>query len=104
MRLAPDDPIARFGVLLASARSTPSIVHPTAMALATVDAEGRQPTVRMVLLQHVDARGLVFYTNSRSRKGREMVAHQNVGLLFHWDPLAVQVRFDGPAALVPPEE
>jgi pyridoxamine 5'-phosphate oxidase len=73
------------------------------MALATV-GEGSRPAARMVLLQHVDARGLVFYTNTRSRKGREIAAHADVSLLFHWDPLGVQVRFDGRASPASPEE
>src|SRR5437868_14965969 len=54
---------------------------PTAMSLATVDAEGT-PDVRTVLLKRVDERGLVFYTNTESAKGRELGANHKVGLLF----------------------
>ncbi|HEY5862085.1 MAG TPA: pyridoxamine 5'-phosphate oxidase family protein, partial [Casimicrobiaceae bacterium] len=43
--------------------------EPTAMTLATVDADGR-PSARIVLLKGVDARGFAFYTNRESRKGR----------------------------------
>src|SRR5690349_6513822 len=44
-----------------------------AMSLATVDAGGK-PSVRMVLLKGVDARGFIFFTNHDSRKGRELSA------------------------------
>jgi pyridoxamine 5'-phosphate oxidase len=51
------DPIAIFEKWLTEAES--QVPEPTAMALATVDAEGR-PAVRMVLLKHADAQGFVF--------------------------------------------
>jgi pyridoxamine 5'-phosphate oxidase len=97
------DPIARFTTLLQKARATPSIIEPTAMSLASVDAEGR-PSVRVLLLKGVDARGLVFYTNLQSRKGREILLRPDVCANFWWAPLEVQVRFEGPAAQVPDAE
>lgn len=70
--------------------------EPTAMALATADADGRL-AVRTVLLKAFDARGFVFYTNTRSRKGRALAAHPQAALLFHWKGLddQVQVRLEG---------
>jgi pyridoxamine 5'-phosphate oxidase len=65
-----------------------------AMALATADEAGR-PSVRMVLLKGHDARGFVFYTNSRSRKGGELAANAQAALLFHWKSLRRQVRIEG---------
>ena len=65
-----------------------------AMALATADGQGR-PSVRMVLLKGHDARGFVFYTNSRSRKGEELTANAQAALLFHWKSLRRQVRIEG---------
>lgn len=70
-----------------------------AMALATADADGR-PSVRMVLLKGHDARGFVFYTNSRSRKGGELAANPKAALLFHWKSLRRQVRIEGEVAPV----
>ena len=67
---------------------------PTAMALATVSADGR-PSVRTVLLKGVDDRGFVFYTNYESRKAREMEATGRASLLFFWRSLERQVRVDG---------
>jgi pyridoxamine 5'-phosphate oxidase len=68
---------------------------PNAMSVATVDGDG-MPDVRMVLLKGVDARGFVFYTNTESRKGRELAANPKAALLFHWKSLNRQVRVRGP--------
>ena len=88
-----EDPHAIFEEWLAEARlSEPN--DPTAMALATADAEGR-PSVRMVLLKGHDERGFVFYTNLNSRKGIELAANPNAALLFHWKSLRRQVRVEG---------
>ncbi|HEY7610771.1 MAG TPA: pyridoxamine 5'-phosphate oxidase [Alphaproteobacteria bacterium] len=76
---------------------------PNAMALATVDAEGR-PSLRMVLLKGVDARGFVFYTNFESRKGRDLLATRRAALCFYWKSLKRQVRVEGPVAPVAAEE
>jgi pyridoxamine 5'-phosphate oxidase len=65
-----------------------------AMTLATVGADGR-PAARMVLLKGVDERGFVFYTNTESRKGRDLAAHAWAALCFHWKSLRRQVRIEG---------
>ena len=67
---------------------------PEAVALATADAAGA-PSLRMVLLKGHDARGFVFYTNSRSRKGEELAANARAALLFYWKSLRRQVRIEG---------
>lgn len=99
------DPIQRFIGLLDQARAIDRAIlpEPTAFALATADERGR-PSVRIVLLKDVDARGFVFYTNYESRKGRELLATRWAALCFHWMPLEVQVRVEGPVDLVTPEE
>ena len=96
------DPIARFGELLERAKAS-ALPEPTAMALATADANGR-PSVRMVLLKGYDEEGFVFYTNLRSRKGRELMENPHAALCFHWQPLEVQVRIEGPVSAVSSEE
>jgi len=68
--------------------------EPTAMALATVDADGR-PAARMVLLKGFDAGGFVFYTNYDSRKGRELAANPHASLLLYWAELERQIRIEG---------
>jgi pyridoxamine 5'-phosphate oxidase len=96
------DPHALFEEWLAEARlSEPN--DPTAMALATADGEGR-PSVRMVLMKGHDERGFVFYTNLDSRKGEELAANPRAALLFHWKSLRRQVRIEGAAEPVGPEE
>ncbi|MDE1148395.1 MAG: pyridoxamine 5'-phosphate oxidase [Azospirillaceae bacterium] len=67
---------------------------PNAMSLATIGDDGI-PTARIVLLKGLDDTGFVFYTNTLSRKGRELVAHPVAGLCFHWKTLRRQVRVDG---------
>jgi pyridoxamine 5'-phosphate oxidase len=87
------DPHALFEEWLAEARlSEPN--DPVATALATADAGGR-PSVRMVLMKGHDARGFVFYTNQRSRKGAELAGNPRAALLFHWKSLRRQVRVEG---------
>ena len=95
------DPIARFQDLLVAAERVERerLPEPTAFCLATVDAEGR-PSARLLLLKGVDRAGFVFYTNYESRKGRELLATRQAALCFHWQPLEVQVRVEGPVAPV----
>ena len=87
------EPIALFKEWLTEAEKKESN-NPTAMSLATADAQGT-PSVRMVLLKDVDERGFVFYTNSESRKGTEIAANPNASLCFHWKSMLKVVRVDG---------
>ncbi len=89
----PEDPFARFRALFDEAQRA-GVKQPDAMALATADAQGN-PSVRMVLLKAVDARGFVFYTNLESRKGRELGVRPTAALCFFWEPLERQVRVEG---------
>jgi pyridoxamine 5'-phosphate oxidase len=76
---------------------------PTAMTLATVDADG-MPNVRMVLLKGVEDGGFVFFTNFESNKGRELLANPKAALGFHWKSLRRQIRMRGPVEQVDKEE
>jgi pyridoxamine 5'-phosphate oxidase len=90
---AGDDPFALFASWLKDAEaSEPN--DPNAMALATVDAQGR-PNVRMVLLKQADAEGFVFYSNRESAKGGELAAHAAAAANFHWKSLRRAVRVRG---------
>ena len=99
------EPFDRFTALLDAARAVGAarIAEPTAFALGTVGAGG-QPSVRILLLKGVDERGFVFYTNCESRKGRELLAHPQAAMCFHWQPLERQVRVEGRAVPVSAEE
>ena len=70
------------------------VPEPNAMTLATVGPEGR-PSTRVVLIKGCDERGLVWYTNYESRKGRELQAHPVAALQFHWVELERVVRIEG---------
>ena len=99
------EPFARFAQLLTSAKAIPSstLPEPTAFSLGTVGADG-QPAVRILLLKGVDEAGFVFYTNYESRKGRELLAHPQAAMCFHWQPLERQVRVEGVVSTVTDEE
>ena len=76
------DPIAQFRRWLDEARAA-GVEMPEAMTLATVDPEGR-PSARTVLLKGADADGFRFFTNTESRKGRELAENPHAALVFHW--------------------
>jgi pyridoxamine 5'-phosphate oxidase len=93
-----DEPLRLFAAWFEeAAKSEPR--DPTAMSLATVDADGR-PNVRMVLMKGFDDRGFVFYTNVDSQKGHELDATGQGALLFHWKSVNRQVRLRGPVERV----
>ena len=87
------DPLLQFQLWLQQAL-TAKLPEPTAMTLATVGADGR-PSTRIVLVKGVDARGLVWYTNYGSRKGRELAHLPLAALQFHWTELERVVRIEG---------
>ena len=70
------------------------IPEPTAMTLATVGPDLR-PNSRVVLLKGCDERGLVWYTNYLSRKGRDLAGNPYASLQFHWVEMERVVRIEG---------
>jgi pyridoxamine 5'-phosphate oxidase len=90
---AADQPIAQFERWLNEAIAA-RLPEPNAMTLATVGPGGR-PSTRVVLIKGVDERGIVWYTNYQSRKGRELDAHPQAALQFHWVELERVVRIEG---------
>jgi len=88
------DPVAQLSQWLEIARAAGEPM-PEAMAVATSTTDGR-PSSRMVLLRGIDHRGLVFYTDRDSAKGRELRANPFAAALFHWFlPVHRQVRVIG---------
>jgi len=77
--------------------------EPEAAALATATPDGR-PSVRMVLVRGIDARGIAFYTNRESRKGRELAANPHAAIAIHWHALQRQIRLEGPTGPLADEE
>src|SRR5436305_1846996 len=78
LELDGGDPLEQFRRWYAEAPAD----LPQAMALATATADGA-PSVRMVLLKEADERGVVFFTNYESRKGRELAANPQAALLLY---------------------
>jgi pyridoxamine 5'-phosphate oxidase len=99
---APDDPLHQFQTWLRQALDA-QLPEPNAMTLATVGADGR-PSTRVVLIKGCDERGLVWFTNYHSRKGRELAAHPWAALQFHWVELERVVRIEGRVDKVADEE
>jgi pyridoxamine 5'-phosphate oxidase len=96
------DPFELFALWFEEAKVTePNDAN--AMALATATASGA-PSVRIVLLKGVDAHGFTFYTNTASRKGRELAANPLAALCFHWKSLRRQIRIEGAMAPVAAED
>ena len=90
---ADADPLQQFRRWMQQALDG-RLPEPNAMTLATVGADGR-PSTRVVLVKGFDARGIVWYTNYESRKGRELAAHPFAALQFHWVELERVVRIEG---------
>ena len=95
------DAIEQFRRWLDEARSASP--GAAAMTLATASPDG-VPSARVVLLRGLDERGLVFFTNRRSRKAKDLAANPRATLVFHWWDLGRQVRIDGDVEEVPPAE
>jgi pyridoxamine 5'-phosphate oxidase len=87
------DPLAQFEGWLQQALDA-KLPEPNAMTLATVGPDGR-PSTRVVLIKGCDSRGIVWYTNYESRKGRELAVHPYAALQFHWVELERVVRIEG---------
>ena len=90
---AAQRPLAQFESWLQQALDA-KLPEPNAMTVATVGEDGR-PSTRIVLIKGVDERGLVWYTNYESRKGRELTQRPVAALQFHWVELERVVRVEG---------
>jgi len=90
---AAADPLNQFQRWLEQALNA-QLPEPNAMTLATVGPDGR-PSTRVVLIKGCDERGIVWYTNYRSRKGQDLAAHPHAALQFHWVELERVVRIEG---------
>jgi pyridoxamine 5'-phosphate oxidase len=96
----PADPLPLVDAWIKEAEK--DIKNATAMALATVDADGL-PAARMVICRGFDATAgwLVFYTDRSSRKGDALARQPYASCVFHWHTFERQIRIDGPVTLAP---
>ena len=88
-----DNPTEQFRKWFEEARKGQA-TEPSAMVLSTASPEGR-PSARVVLLKDITETGFVFFTNYKSRKGKEIEANPYASLTFFWPELERQVRIEG---------
>ena len=87
------DPLKQFERWLNEAFHS-EVPEPNAMTVATV-ASNMRPSTRVVLIKGYDERGIVWYTNYASRKGKELAGNPFAALQFHWVELERVVRIEG---------
>ncbi|XP_050543458.1 pyridoxine-5'-phosphate oxidase isoform X3 [Daktulosphaira vitifoliae] len=101
--LESKDPIKLFSSWFQNASECSDVRQPNAACLATATKNGI-PSARFVLLKSYDEYGFTFYTNSCSRKGRELEENPVAALTIYWDPLNRSVRIEGPVVKVSESE
>lgn len=97
------DPIKQFEKWMQQAIDSGLLSDPTAMTLATTNAE-HVPSQRIVLLKGYDHQGFRFYTNKNSQKGQDISANPKVALHFAWLPLERQISIIGNAVPLDDEQ
>lgn len=93
------DPLVQFGRWMGEAVAA-DLLEPTAMTLATADANGRV-SARMVLLKGYGPEGFLFFSNYTSRKAQDLAANPQAALVLYWDRLERQVRVEGVVEKIP---
>jgi len=92
------DPLLQFQRWFNEA-SENGIILPEASCLSTID-ENDYPDGRMVLVKSFDQYGFIFYTNTKSRKGKQLQRNLKATLTFYWEPITKQVRIQGDVSQV----
>ena len=70
------------------------ILDPYAMIISTATPNGI-PSSRVVYLRGIYEQGLVFYTNYKSHKGKELQQNPTIALNFYWAEVERQIRIEG---------
>ncbi len=99
----PDVPWSLVNGWFREALDHEGLKEPNAMSVATVDADG-QPAVRLVLVKEIREEGFVFYTNYNSQKGKHIEANPRVAATIWWPEMERQIRVEGVAEKISPEE
>ena len=94
------NPLDQFSKWYKEAQAA-NILEPNAMSLATV--VNNRPSLRIVLLKHLDDRGFIFFSNYDSKKGKELRKNSFAAITFFWPELERQVRIEGNVEVVSPE-
>lgn len=74
-----------------------------AVCLSTVDRDN-SPHARFVALKGIDADGLLFATSLASPKALQIKANNRVALAMWWEHIGKQIRVEGTAAVIEPED
>lgn len=96
------DPFIQFDIWFKE-RLNSGVAIPNTISLGTSSADGRI-SVRTVLMKGYDENGFVFFTNYNSKKGNQLSSNNRAALLFYWPETDRQVRIEGVAEMVSPEE
>ena len=88
-----NDPVLEVKSWLEEALSK-NIQDANAMVLCTVDANNN-PSSRIVLARDISSKGIVFYTNYRSDKAKDIDNNPNVSLNFYWKETDKQIKIKG---------
>jgi dihydrophenazinedicarboxylate synthase len=90
----PAEPLGLLRRWLGEAAAVPG-GDPPAAVLATVSGDA-QPTTRAIEVRACDDRGLVFFANLHSRKGRDLHAQPVAAATLYWPAPMRQVNLSGP--------
>lgn len=92
------DPVIQFETWFQEVLDA-AVLEPSAMALASVNKDGR-PSLRIMLLKGIEEGKFIFYSNYKSRKGKELQINSACAATFFWPELERQVRIEGNAELL----
>ena len=88
-----EDPFKQFETWYEEAKDS-DFPYPNAFVLSTSDGKGAISS-RVVLLKGFDDKGFKFYTNEKSKKGKDLSENSKASICFFWDRLERQVRLEG---------
>lgn len=88
-----ESPIDQFKKWFEEALNS-EVLEANAMVLSTVSEE-MKPHSRVVLVKDINEKGLSFFTNYLSNKGKQIRVNNQASLLFFWPELERQIRFEG---------
>jgi len=98
----PPSPLEAIAAWVAAAAAH-DLPEPGAMVVSTATPEG-VPSSRTVLLRGISGGGLVFFSNRRSRKGRELADNPRCAAVLRWDVIHRQISVTGTAQATSDEE
>ncbi|MBJ7458774.1 MAG: pyridoxamine 5'-phosphate oxidase [Thermoleophilaceae bacterium] len=101
-QIPPADPFSLAAEWISRAIDT-GVREPGTIALATADGQG-EPSSRFVLLKGFDDQGLIFVSQTSSRKGQDIAANPRASASFYWQELRLQLHLSGAAEKLSPAE